>query len=394
MSKRTKIILSLAVVAVVIYVAMGREQDPIAVSAVYPEIRTVEQTVSNTRAGTIDACRRSKMSPAMGGQIASLQVKEGDLVQKDQVLIELWNKESKARLKESKARVQAAERSAQQVCILSDRAQREAKRKTELLQRGLASEEVTETAVSNAESQSAACDAALTQVEVYQASVEVIEASLERTMLIAPFDGVVAEIEGELGEYVTPSPVGVATKPTVDLIDSSCIYISAPIDEIDAPEVVSGMTARITMDAFGDQEFPATVRRVAPYVLDLEKQARTVEIEAVFDNPDQTLLPGYSADIEVIIDRVENVLSIPTQLIMRDNYVYVIDPETMTLTKEQIEIGIGNWQYTEVTNGLSKDDQVVLSVDREGVKAGIVVVVEKDDAEESEQNSVSVSIGQ
>ena len=394
MTKNTKIILSLAVVAVVIYVAMGREQDPIAVSAVYPEIRTVEQTVSNTRAGTIDACRRSIMSPAMGGQIASLQVKEGDLVQKDQVLIELWNKESKARLKESKARVQAAERSAQQVCILSDRAQREAKRKTELLQRGLASEEVTETAVSNAESQSAACDAALTQVEVYQASVEVIEASLERTMLIAPFDGVVAEIEGELGEYVTPSPVGVATKPTVDLIDSSCIYISAPIDEIDAPEVVSGMTARISMDAFGNQEFPATVRRVAPYVLDLEKQARTVEIEAIFDNPNQTLLPGYSADIEVIIDRVENVLSIPTQLIMRDNYVYVIDPETMTLTKEQIEIGIGNWQYTEVTNGLSKDDQVVLSVDREGVKAGIVVVVEKDDAEESEQNSVSVSIGQ
>ena len=394
MSKNTKIILALAVVAVVIYVAMGREQDPIAVSAVYPEIRTVEQTVSNTRAGTIDACRRSKMSPAMGGQIALLHVKEGDLVQKDQILIELWNKESKARVKETQARVQVSERSAQQVCILSDRAQREAKRKTELLQRGLASEEATETAVSNAESQSAACDAALTQVEANQASVEVVEASLERTMLIAPFNGVIAEIEGELGEYVTPSPVGVATKPTVDLIDSSCIYISAPIDEIDAPEVVSGMTARITMDAFGDQEFPATVRRVAPYVLDLEKQARTVEIEAVFDNPDQTLLPGYSADIEVIIDRVENVLSIPTQLIMRDNYVYVIDPETMTLTKEQIEIGIGNWQYTEVTNGLSKDDQVVLSVDREGVKAGIVVVVEKDDAEESEQNSVSVSIGQ
>ena len=394
MSKRTKIILSLAVVAVVIYFVMGSEQDPITVAAVHPEIRTVEQTVSNTRAGTIDACRRSKMSPAMGGQIALLHVKEGDLVQKDQILIELWNKESKARVKETQARVQVSERSAQQVCILSDRAQREAKRKTELLQRGLASEEATETAVSNAESQSAACDAALTQVEANQASVEVVEASLERTMLIAPFNGVIAEIEGELGEYVTPSPVGVATKPTVDLIDSSCIYISAPIDEIDAPEVVSGMTARITMDAFGDQEFPATVRRVAPYVLDLEKQARTVEIEAVFDNPDQTLLPGYSADIEVIIDRVENVLSIPTQLIMRDNYVYVIDPETMTLTKEQIEIGIGNWQYTEVTNGLSKDDQVVLSVDREGVKAGIVVVVEKDDAEESEQNSVSVSIGQ
>ena len=394
MSKNTKIILALAVVAVVIYFVMGSEQDPIKVSAVHPEIRIVEQTVSNTRAGTIDACRRSKMSPAMGGQIAFLHVKEGDLVQKDQVLIELWNKESKARVKETKARVQVSERSAQQVCILSDRAQREAKRKTELLQQGLASEEVTEIAVSNAESQSAACDAALTQVEANQASVEVVEASLERTMLIAPFNGIIAEIEGELGEYVTPSPVGVATKPTVDLIDSSCIYISAPIDEIDAPEVVSGMTARITMDAFGNQEFPATVRRVAPYVLDLEKQARTVEIEAVFDNPDQTLLPGYSADIEVIIDRAEDTLSIPTQALMRDNFVYVVDAETMTLTKKQIEIGIGNWQYTEVTNGLSIDDQIVLSVDREGVKAGAKVLIEKDEAEESEQTSVSVSIGQ
>ena len=394
MSKNTKIILALAVVAVVIYFVMGSEQDPIKVSAVHPEIRIVEQTVSNTRAGTIDACRRSKMSPAMGGQIAFLHVKEGDLVQKDQVLIELWNKESKARVKETKARVQVSERSAQQVCILSDRAQREAKRKTELLQQGLASEEATEIAVSNAESQSAACDAALTQVEANQASVEVVEASLERTMLIAPFNGVIAEIEGELGEYVTPSPVGVATKPTVDLIDSSCIYISAPIDEIDAPEVVSGMTARITMDAFGNQEFPATVRRVAPYVLDLEKQARTVEIEAVFDNPDQTLLPGYSADIEVIVDRAEDTLSIPTQALMRDNFVYVVDAETMTLTKKQLEIGIGNWQYTEVTNGLSIDDQIVLSVDREGVKAGAKVLIEKDEAEESEQTSVSVSIGQ
>jgi HlyD family secretion protein len=79
---------------------------------------------------------------------------------------------------------------------------------------------------------------------------------------------------------------------------------------------------------------------------------------------------------------------------MRDNFVYVIDAETMTLTKKQIEVGIGNWQHTEVTNGLSIDDQIVLSVDREGVKAGAKVLIEKEEEEESEQTSVSVSIGQ
>ena len=377
MSRNKKIALAVVIILVVLAMSFNRGQDPIKVSAVFPEIRTVEHTVSNTRAGTIDACRRSKMSPAIGGHIDSLPVKEGDEVKKDQVLLELWNKEAKAR-------VQAAEMNAKQVCILSARAEKNAQRKTELRQKDLASEDETEIAVSNAASQSAACDAAL-------ANVKVTQASLERTMLIAPFNGVVAEIEGELGEYVTPSPVGVATKPTVDLIDSSCIYISAPIDEIDAPEVHSGMKARIMMDAFGDQEFPATVRRVAPYVLDLEKQARTVEIEAVFDNPDKVLLPGYSADIEVIIDRSENTLSIPTQAVMRDNFIYLIDSEK--LVKKQIEVGLSNWQYTEVTKGLTIEDQIVLSVDREGVKAGVQVEVEKDEAEESEETSVSVSIG-
>ena len=377
MSRNKKIALAVVIILVVLVMSFNRGQDPIKVSAIFPEIRTVEHTVSNTRAGTIDACRRSKMSPAMGGHIDSLPVKEGDEVKKDQVLLELWNKEAKAR-------VQAAEMNAKQVCILSERAEKNAQRKTELRQKDLASEDETEIAVSNAASQSAACDAAL-------ANVKVTQASLERTMLIAPFNGVVAEIEGELGEYVTPSPVGVATKPTVDLIDSSCIYISAPIDEIDAPEVHSGMKARIMMDAFGDQEFPATVRRVAPYVLDLEKQARTVEIEAVFDNPDKVLLPGYSADIEVIIDRSENTLSIPTQAVMRDNFIYLIDSEK--LVKKQIEVGLSNWQYTEVTKGLTIEDQIVLSVDREGVKAGVQVEVEKDEAEESEETSVSVSIG-
>ena len=378
MSRNKKIALAVVIILVVLAMSFNRGQDPIKVSAIFPEIRTVEHTVSNTRAGTIDACRRSKMSPAMGGHINSLPVKEGDEVKKDQVLLELWNKEAKAR-------VQAAEMNAKQVCILSARAEKNAQRKTELRQKDLASEDETEIAVSNAASQSAACDAAL-------ANVKVTQASLERTMLIAPFNGVVAEIEGELGEYVTPSPVGVATKPTVDLIDSSCIYISAPIDEIDAPEVHSGMKARIMMDAFGDQEFPATVRRVAPYVLDLEKQARTVEIEAVFDNPDKVLLPGYSADIEVIIDRSENTLSIPTQAVMRDNFIYLIDSEK--LVKKQIEVGLSNWQYTEVTKGLTIEDQIVLSVDREGVEAGVQVEVEKDEAEEPEETSVSVSIGQ
>ena len=352
-------------------------EEEIKVLAVRPEIKMVEQTVSNTRAGTIDACRRSKMSPAMGGQIATLAVEEGDMVKKDQILLELWNKETKARVK-------AAERSADQTCIISAKAQRDADRSNELFSKGLASEEAKEAAVTNAESGLAACNAA-------KAQVEVTKASLERTQLIAPFGGIVAEIEGELGEYVTPSPVGVATKPTLDLIDNTCIYIKAPIDEIDAPEVVAGLKSRITMDAFGQKEFPATVRRVAPYVLDLEKQARTVEIEAVFDNPQEFLLPGYSADITIIVDTSEETLSIPSQAVMGGNSVYLINSDG-TISEKEIEVGLSNWQVTEVLNGLSIDDQIVLSIDRKGLGDGVKVTVEETNKDQDEV-SIEVEIG-
>jgi len=353
-------------------------EEAIKVLAVKPEIKTVEQTVSNTRAGTIDACRRSKMSPAMGGQIATLAVEEGDMVEKDQILLELWNKETKARVK-------AAERSADQTCIISAKAQRDADRTNELFSKGLASEEAKEAAVTNAESGLAACNAA-------KAQVEVTKASLERTQLIAPFGGIVAEIEGELGEYVTPSPVGVATKPTLDLIDNTCIYIKAPIDEIDAPEVIAGLKSRITMDAFGQKEFPSTVRRVAPYVLDLEKQARTVEIEAVFDNPQEFLLPGYSADITIIVDTSEDTLSIPSQAVMGGDSVYLINSDG-TISEKEIEVGLSNWQLTEVISGLSLDDQIVLSIDRKGLEDGVKVSVEETNKDQEDEVSIEVEIG-
>jgi len=374
--RNKKIVAAVILLLVVSSFFYNGSDEVIKVLAVKPEIKMVEQTVSNTRAGTIDACRRSKMSPAMGGQIATLAVEEGDMVEKDQILLELWNKETKARVK-------AAERSADQTCIISAKAQRDADRSNELFSKGLASEEAKEAAVTNAESGLAACNAA-------KAQVEVTKASLERTQLIAPFGGIVAEIEGELGEYVTPSPVGVATKPTLDLIDNTCIYIKAPIDEIDAPEVVAGLKSRITMDAFGQKEFPATVRRVAPYVLDLEKQARTVEIEAVFDNPQEFLLPGYSADITIIVDTSEEALSIPSQAVMGGNSVYLINSDG-TISEKEIEVGLSNWQVTEVLGGLSLDDQIVLSIDRKGLKDGVKVSVE-DTNKDQDEVSIEVEI--
>ena len=92
MTRNKKIIAVIILLLVASSFFYQGDEEAIKVIAVKPEIRNVEQSVSNTRAGTIDACRRSKMSPAMGGQIAVLAVEEGDMVEKGQVLLELWNR--------------------------------------------------------------------------------------------------------------------------------------------------------------------------------------------------------------------------------------------------------------------------------------------------------------
>jgi HlyD family secretion protein len=106
-----------------------------------------------------------------------------------------------------------------------------------------------------------------------------------RMVLYAPFDGTVAKIVGELGEYSTPSPPGVPTPPAIDLIDETCLYVKAPMDEVDAPKIQAGLPVRVSLDALPKQPLPGKVRRVAPYVLAVEKQARTVDVEVDFERP-------------------------------------------------------------------------------------------------------------
>jgi HlyD family secretion protein len=337
----------------------------------------VAATVSNTRAGTVDACNRARLAPPLGGQIARLPVKKGDAVKAGQVLLELWNEDLRAQLALQQRDRVAAEARTREACVLADVAAKDARRAMSLREQRLISEEQADKAAGDADSTAAGCAAARENARVSDARVQVAQASLDRTILRAPFDGVIAEINGEIGEFVTPSPVGIPTPPTVDIVDASCLYISAPIDEVDAPAVRTGQKAQITLDAFPGRRFPGFVRRVAPYVLDVEKQARTVEIEAEIDNPQaNNLLPGYSADVEVILDTRENVLRVPTQALIEGKRALVLDEAAGVLHQREVTAGVSNWEFTEVLKGLGEGDLVVLSVDREGVRDGAAAVRE------------------
>jgi HlyD family secretion protein len=334
---------------------------------------TVEATVVNTRAGTVKACRRARLAPASGGQIVKLWVKEGDRVKAGQPLLELWNRDLAAQRELAIRQLTTSQERRREACIVADNAKREAERTEQLVAKGFVSPQSGENARADARARQANCDALIADVKRAQAQISVTAAGLERTTLTAPFAGIVALVTGELGEYTTPSPPGIPTPPAVDLIDDSCLYVSAPMDEVDAPKLKPGQRARITLDALPGQTFSGRVRRIAPYVTEVEKQARTVDVEADFDTPPrQRLLVGYSADVEAIIDHRDNVLRVPTQAIQQDGTVLVLGADD-TLETRNLKTGLANWAFTEVLSGLKAGDRVLLSFDQENVKAGVKV---------------------
>lgn len=350
--------------------------DPVVVSVVSVTRGTVEQTVANTRAGTVKACQRSRLSLPIGGQIAKLYVEEGDHVEANQLLMSLWNEDRAAQLAVAKASEQSVTRERQSICISSESDLRESRRLTNLAKKNLVSKESADIARSRAAASSASCEAAKARVIQGKASVAAANAILEQTYLRAPFTGSVAEVTGEVGEFSTPSPPGVATPPAIDLLTDDCHYISAPIDEVDASDITVGIPVRVTLDAFRETIFPAKIRRISPYILDFEKQARTVEVEAELAPLPEgiKLLAGYSADMEIILDSRSNVLKIPSELVVDDNYVMVID-EDGNLHKKAIEKGLSNWRYTEIVSGLSEGESIVSNIGSAGVVAGAAATI-------------------
>lgn len=367
----------LIIISIAVLLAYIKRPRPVAVVVQEVMQGEVLSTITNTRAGTLKACQRARLSPSIGGQIESLPVKEGDRVEAGQLLLEIWNDDLQAKVSLAQHEYQASIALARQACIIAEVEKREASRLRTLSKNNMVSEERVDQAESEAQAKLAACEAANTRIKVSQSKVEVVQAELARTRLIAPFNGRIAEVNGELGEFLTPSPIGIATLPAIDLIDYTCLYVSAPIDEVDAPRIRPQMPARISLDAFAGKTFDGIVRRVAVYVLDLEKQSRTVEIEVEFTSIKDinNMLPGYSADAEVILERRDNVLRIPTAALFEHSKVLIFNDDGV-LEQRRVKTGMSNWSYTEVVDGLVAGEQLVISIEREGVEEGAHAVIE------------------
>jgi HlyD family secretion protein len=343
---------------------------PVPVRTVAAEKGRVEETVTNSRAGTVKARRRAKLAPETGGRVLLLPRRRGTRVRKGELLLRIEDSLQRAQLSlaEDEHKVSLAQRD--QACFAAERAERERNRARDLAAQGIVSADQIDGVDSQERTAAAACRAARATAERATSAVTLARAQLRQTTLLAPFDGIVADTFVEEGEWTSPSPPALPIPPVLDLIDTRSIYVSAPMDEVDSGRIRKGQPARLTVDSRPGLHFAARVVEVAPYVVDRLEQNRTVEIEIELDDDAvaASLLPGTSADAEVILSGRDGVLRVPTSSLLEGGKVLVL--ERGRLAEKALQLGLRNWDFTEVTGGLEAGARVVVSLDRPEIKAG------------------------
>ncbi len=375
-------------VVLVVLVAVGwvmkqmlLQRDPLEVQLIEVAVGDVESTVTNSRAGTLRARHRATLSTSVGGRVIELPFSEGDRVAEGDLLLRLSSGVATASLVLGERRVASAEALLAETCLVAERAEQELSRNEELRRKAIVSEDVLDEFRSRRDRALLACETARARVAEARADRDLAEARLRLTELRAPFAGVLAQLDVELGEYVTPSPPGVPLPSVIDLIDPGSLYVSAPMDEVDSARIAVGMDVRVTVDSFRGEEFRGRVARIAPFVLDLEKQNRTVDIEVELAEGTETakMLPGTSSDVEVILRVATGVLRVPTGALLEGGRVLVLVEGR--LEERRVGVGLRNWNWTEITGGLSAGERVVTSLGSADVVAGAAAVAAGDGAE-------------
>jgi HlyD family secretion protein len=295
----------------------------------------VESTVSTITAGTVRAQNQAALSFGAVGRVQRIHIKVGDRVKKGQMLAEIENADAK-------------------IAALNARA--EWVRVRELF----SSQLVSQSGLDEAKRQ-----------------LELASSVLQRTQIMAPFAGIVAELTFEVGESSGAATATLAA-PSVKLIDELPRIIEGEIDELDLSRVKVGQVARTRIAAVGKAWIAGKVTRVVPYITSTREQDRTSRIEITLDNPDPGIPVGASAEVEIVTERRSDVLILPSRAVLgtgQSRSVFVVVDGR--LKRQAVELGAGNYDRREIANGIKPGDLVALPSDTSELQEADRVATEK-----------------
>lgn len=303
--------------------------------------------------GYVVAQRKAEVASKGTGRLVFLGFEEGDKVKKGEIIASLDNDDIKAELELAKANLMQAE-------VDTLQKGRDFRRAQELLKSGATTKSVFEDAESAFKGSQAGLAAAV-------AGVKSAEVAVENTYIRAPFDGTVLTKNADIGDVVAPFASSASSKGSVvTLADMSSLEVEADVSESYINKVSVGQHTEIILDAYPNEVYPGHVKKIVPTA---DRARATVLTKVAFNNIDDKVLPEMSARINFFAVSnnsghkiVESALVVPKEAITaRDNKKVVFIIKEQNARMREITIGRELGDLTEILEGISSGDRVVLN---------------------------------
>jgi HlyD family secretion protein len=258
--------------------------------------------------GSLQALITVDVGSQISGQITDVKVDYNDQVRKGQVMAVIDPQTFQSRLAQAEADVAASKALIAQTEAQATNAKADFQRKTALVTKGFYSASVLDQAKATTLNADAGVVSARARLSQSQAALNSTRVDLGRTTIVAPIDGVVVDRKINPGQTVAAS----FTAPVLFTLaqDLSKLQVKISVDEADVGQVVEGQTVKFNVDAYPDDTFVGTVTQVRKQPT-VEQNVVAYTVIAVADNPGKKLLPGMTANADIVIETHPNVLKVP-----------------------------------------------------------------------------------
>jgi RND family efflux transporter MFP subunit len=393
-------IITISALIITLFLIMSNYLNSVSVRTEVVKRQRLDITVTATSTGTIKSDREAKITAQRIGRITRLYFDEGDIVKEGQVVAELDSDEAYYNMRLSEATLSKTrfildqmrasyesmkvdvEKNIEKAKAVMNEVDNRRKRLLELKERGYVTEmdvdmvqKEYEVAKANLDSTIASRENLRAKESEIRAQEEVVKEALnsfnlaklnyEYSFIRSPISGVITSRPVKIGEGVNKGSL-VAT-----IVSTESMYIEAFIDEADVARVRTGQVVNVTMDSYPGRIFRGEVYRISPVVLGGKQETRTFEVRVRLTEGDVHIKPGMSADIEIIVESIPDVIVIPSQSIVeREGKRYVYTVRDSRAHQRLVNTGRFNWTFFEVLSGINEGDEIIVNPEVSGLKEG------------------------
>ena len=385
---RNLVLAAVAVVIIVVVWTMTRGGGGPAVQVAIASVTsgsggTASGSASVTANGYVVARTRAAVSAKIPGRLAYLGVSEGSYVKSGEVIARLDNADYEAQVSQAEAGLASAQAQLAEAAANRDQVNREVKRLQDVRKQNevLVSVQELEAAESRAAAADARANAAAAEVNVAAAGLRFARATLDNTLIRAPFTGTVLRKEAEVGEVVAPSVGGGLTRgAVVTMADLTTLEVEVDVNEAYIARIRSGQAARIILDAYPDTSFRGSVRQVVPTA---DRQRATVQVKVAINDRDPRILPEMGSRVDFLEPEAPRNAAEPERPRIRVPAAAVRDaggrPQVWLvrdgrLEPRQVDAGPVSGGFREIRSGLA-GGELVLTGGVETPQAGMRVTV-------------------